>query len=103
VESYVAQLSEEDHFNSNGDRLKSAAAIIRQDRANFHKFNLRDDSDEGDRFFASAENRALLEKMLEQGRSPKAAVNAIINGTPIILVEIFRRGKGEYYVTATLM
>ena len=38
VESYVAFLSEADHFNSNGQRLTSAAAIIRQDRANFHRF-----------------------------------------------------------------
>ena len=35
VESYTARLSERDHYNSNGQRLLSAAAIIRQDRANF--------------------------------------------------------------------
>jgi hypothetical protein len=34
IGSYVALLSETDHFNSNGQRLTSAAAIIRQDRAN---------------------------------------------------------------------
>jgi hypothetical protein len=32
VESYVAFLSEADHFNSNGERLRSAAAIIRAPR-----------------------------------------------------------------------
>src|SRR5438309_1903209 len=31
IESYIAFLSEADHFNSNGQRLTSAAAIIRQD------------------------------------------------------------------------
>jgi len=47
VESYVAFLSEADHFNSNGERLRSAAAIIRQDRANFHRFGRRDPDDQG--------------------------------------------------------
>ena len=46
VESYVAFLSEADHFNSNGERLRSAAAIIRQDRANFHRFGRRDPDDQ---------------------------------------------------------
>ena len=34
--------SEQDHLNSNEQRLKTAAAITRQDRANFHRFGLRD-------------------------------------------------------------
>ncbi|HEY0791934.1 MAG TPA: hypothetical protein VGD78_12795 [Chthoniobacterales bacterium] len=36
IKSYVARLSERDHFNSQGQRLQSPAAIIRQDRANFY-------------------------------------------------------------------
>ena len=52
LESYVALLSERDHFNSSGQRLTTAAAIIRQDRANFHRFGLRDPGDEDDTFFA---------------------------------------------------
>jgi hypothetical protein len=38
-------LSEQDHLNSNEQRLTTAAAIIRQDRANFHRFGLRDPAD----------------------------------------------------------
>jgi hypothetical protein len=68
-ESYIARLGPTDHFNSNGVRLTSAAAIIRQDRANYHQFEKRDPEDEGDRFFASIENRAILERMLENGQS----------------------------------
>ena len=41
-ESYKALLSERDHFNSEGQRLTSAAAIIRQDRANVHRFGIKD-------------------------------------------------------------
>ena len=50
-ETYVARLSAKDHFNSSGGRLDSAAAIIRQDRANFHKFGRRDAEDELDYSF----------------------------------------------------
>jgi hypothetical protein len=67
IESYVAFLSETDHFNSNGQRLTSAAAIIRQDRANFHRFGIRDPQDEDDSFFADSGNRETLERMLETG------------------------------------
>jgi hypothetical protein len=69
VGSYVALLSEADHFNSNGQRLTSAAAIIRQDRANFHRYGVRDRGDETDTFFADEGNRAALEQMLERGRA----------------------------------
>lgn len=56
--SYVAYLSEKDHYNSNGERLKSVADILRQDRANFHKGRGdRLDEDDGG-IFATTEGRA---------------------------------------------
>ena len=64
LESYVAELSERDHFNSAGQRLTTAAAIIRQDRANFHRFGLRDPGDEDDKFFADEGNRGALKGCL---------------------------------------
>jgi len=96
VESYTAFLSEADHFNSNGQRLTSAAAIIRQDRANFHRFGRGDPGDEGDSFFASIDNRAAMERMLERGRSSPAAINAIVNRTPLIRVDIYRDADGHF-------
>jgi hypothetical protein len=68
IGTYVARLSEADHFNSQGRRLTSAAAIIRQDRANYHRLGIRDPEDEDDPFFADEKNRAALEQMLERGR-----------------------------------
>jgi len=96
VESYTAFLSEADHFNSNGERLTSAAAIIRQDRANFHRFGRGDPGDEGDRFFASIDNRAALERMLERGRAAPGVINAIVNRTPLIRVDIYRDADGHF-------
>ena len=84
IGSYVALLSEADHFNSSGQRLTSAAAIIRQDRANFHRFGIKDPQDEGDGFFADEANRAALEQMLERGRAEPGVIARIVNGTPLI-------------------
>ncbi len=97
-ESYVAVLSERDHFSSKGDRLTSAAAIIRQDRANYHKFGKRDPGDGDDRFFASANNREALERLLNRGTSNPSALRAIVNGTPTVTVNIYRSAGGLDYV-----
>ena len=101
IESYSARLSSADHFNSNGERLTTPAAIIRQDRANFHKFGVRDEEDESDRFFADQGNRALMERMLERGRTTAAVRRSIVDGSPLIRVELWREG-GEDYVTVTV-
>jgi hypothetical protein len=102
VESYVALLSEADHFNSSGVRLTSAAAIIRQDRANFHRFGVRDRIDEGDRYFADAGNRATLERMLERGRAAPFVVNRIVQSVVAIRVDIYRWGDGDF-IRVTLL
>jgi hypothetical protein len=96
VESYVAFLSEADHFNSSGERLQTAAATIRQDRANFHRFDRRDRADESDSFFADATNREALEQMLEHGHASPAVVSRIVNGTALIRVDIFRGSTGPF-------
>ena len=96
IGSYVALLSEADHFNSSGQRLTSAAAVIRQDRANFHRFGIKDPQDEGDAFFADEGNRAALEQMLERGRAEPSVVARIVNGTPLIRVEIYRGASGPF-------
>lgn len=92
VETYTARLSERDHYNSNGQRLRSAAAIIRQDRANFYVYGVRDGEDEPDPYFSSKSNRARLEEMLENGRATPDAIDRIVNGTPLIRVEIYATG-----------
>jgi hypothetical protein len=92
VESYSARLGPRDHYNSNGERLRSAAAIIRQDRANFYVYGLRDDEDEPDPYFSSKGNRARLEQMLENGRTTPEAIYRVVNGTPLIRVDIYATG-----------
>jgi hypothetical protein len=96
IGSYVARLSEIDHFNSIGQRLTSAAAIIRQDRANVHRYGKRDLDDESDTFFAEEGNRAVLEQMLDRGRADPGVLSRIVNGTPRIRVDIYRGVDGPF-------
>jgi hypothetical protein len=98
IESYTARLSARDHFNSNGQRLREPAAIIRQDRANFYVYGLRDPEDQPDSYFSSKANRARLEQMLANGRTTREAIAAIVNGTPLIRVDIYEQG-----VTVTIV
>ncbi len=102
LESYVALLSERDHFNSDGQRLTSAAAIIRQDRANFHRFGLRDPADEDDRFFVDEGNRAALENLLAHGRADQGVINRIVNGTPLVRVEVWKENAGPFIVVTLI-
>jgi hypothetical protein len=87
--SYTARLSDRDHYNSQGERLQSAAEIIRQDRANYHVYGLRDSEDEPDSYFSNISNRARLEELLENGRTTPEAIDRIINGTPLVRVDIY--------------
>lgn len=86
---YTARLSARDHFSSSGNRILTVAGIIRQDRANVHRFGLVDDEDQSDAFFDSAEHRAILERLIARGRIAPGVSSAILNGEPLIHVDIY--------------
>ena len=98
VASYKAHLSAQDHFSSNGSRLSDAASVIRQDRANFHKFGLRDAQDQSDDFFANSSNREALEQMLKRGNISPGLSETIINGRPFVIVKVIRISTGSFYI-----
>jgi hypothetical protein len=102
IGSYNAWLSRADHYNSSGQRLTSAAAIIRQDRANFHKFGIQDPGDESDSYFDNVNNRAVLEQMLNDGTSDPGVLRQIVNGNVMIHVDIYRSRHHGDYVVVTL-
>ncbi|RWA75000.1 hypothetical protein [Mesorhizobium sp.] len=88
--SYVARISERDHHASDGYQLESAAQMVRQDRANWHKFRRRDSDDQGDPWFRGNDDRAQLERMLERGGAMSGATRrAIVNGEPLIEVDVY--------------
>ncbi|WP_246658275.1 hypothetical protein [Rhizobium sp. FKY42] len=64
LESYSAYIGRDDLYNSSGERLTKPWQIIRQYRANYHRYGMRDRGDEGDSFFADEVNRQNLESMM---------------------------------------
>lgn len=89
LESYVAFLGPNDHFNSRGARLTEPWQIIRQDRANFHRFGIRDRGDQADRFFASIANRGRMERMILNGYIEPNAAWRIVNDNVWIRVDVY--------------
>jgi hypothetical protein len=103
IEGYDAFLSRADHYNSNGERLTTAAAIIRQDRANFHKFGIQDDQDESDNYFDNVNNRAILEQMVADGTSDPGVLRRIVNDNVMVHVEVYRSHRHGDFVIVTLV
>lgn len=88
--SYVARISDRDHHASDGYELDSAAQMVRQDRANWHKFHRRDADDQGDDWFGSNDDRANLQRMLQRGGAMSSSTKrAIVNGEPLIQVDVY--------------
>jgi len=60
--SCIARISERDHHASDGYTLDNAAQIVRQDRANWHRFHQRDRDDEVGAWFRTDDQRARLQR-----------------------------------------
>jgi hypothetical protein len=89
--SYQARISAQDHHASDGYKLDTAAQMVRQDRANWHKFGYGDAEDQNDPWFASTDARARLERMLGKNGAMSGAVRkAIANGEPVVQVDVYR-------------
>jgi hypothetical protein len=89
--SYTARISDQDHHASDGYALDTAAQMVRQDRANWHKFGSGDREDQDDPWFTTQSARARLERMAgAPGAMSSRTRNAIANGEPIIQVDVYR-------------
>ena len=101
IDSYVAYIGQNDIYNSSGDRLTKPWQVIRQDRANFHRFGLRDDLDQDDTFFDDAANRETMETMLANGDISDGAAKDVLSGGALILVEVLGRDGIGHAVRVT--
>ena len=96
LESYNAYIGQDDLYNSSNERLTQPWQVIRQDRANVHRFGISQPGDETDGFFASARNRELAERMISHGRIERSAARRLLQGDVRIEVEIWRGADGDY-------
>ena len=81
IESYGAYIGQDDLYNSNNERLTQPWQVIRQDRANVHRFGVSQPGDDRDNFFASPRNRELAERMIRSGRIDRSAATVPVTYT----------------------
>jgi hypothetical protein len=96
LDEYNAYIGEDDLYNSNGERLREPWQIIRQDRANYHKYKVRQRGDENDSYFSSVNNRAAAERMVRSGTITREARRLLLNGDVMINVKVMEGDDGVY-------
>jgi hypothetical protein len=97
IGSYAAYIGEDDLYNSEGTRLSEPWQVLRQDRANFHRFGISQDGDEWDPFFEDADNREAMETMIRRGYIDPDAEKMILSGGAMVYVNIYGSGGvGDY-------
>ena len=92
IGGYQAYIGPADLVNSNGIRLTQAWQVIRQDRANVHRFGVSQPGDERDPWFGSGEMRNALESWLRQGGLDAATAAVVMAGGASVYVEVFGQG-----------
>ncbi len=87
--SYTARIGKRDHYNSQGKKLNSINAILRQDRANYYK-GIGDAEDTGVGKFKSIKDREIMDKMVIEpvGISIRDLKTELVKGSPLLRVEI---------------
>ena len=103
IGSYVAYIGRDDLYNSKGARLNEPWQILRQDRANYHRFGISQSGDEWDPFFDSIKNRAIMERMIMNGSMTSGARNGLLQGGATVFVRIYGTGSRGQYVKVTVV
>lgn len=93
IGAYVAYIGKPDLTNSKGARLREPWQILRQDRANYHRFGISQPGDEWDPFFGLIDNRAAMEQMVMRGSIDPRAARNIVDGGATVFVRIYGRGS----------
>ena len=102
IGSYVAYIGNPDLHNTKGARLTQPWQVLRQDRANFHRFGISQPGDEFDPFFGSIGNRKIMERMVMNGTIEPAAAKRLLQGGAVVFVRIYGTGNTGTSVTVTV-
>ncbi|WP_417702427.1 hypothetical protein [Pseudophaeobacter sp.] len=93
---YVAFIGQDDLHNSKGTRLREPWQILRQDRANYHRFGISQFGDEWDPLFSDKSNRAVMENMIRRGSIAPAAARDIVRGGVMVRITVYDNGTHDY-------
>jgi hypothetical protein len=98
IASYGAYIDVDDLYNSDGERLSAPWQVLRQDRANYHRYGIAQPGDEWDPVFHDLDARAALERLLRQGSISPAAARIIMRGDALVYVTIWGNGLNATWV-----
>ena len=87
--TYFAKIGQQDKYNSKNQKIDDVAAILQQDRANFHKYHKADSQDTDGGYFNTLKNRGKIKQMLQRGTISDTTRDAILNKNPYIQVIIY--------------
>lgn len=96
IDGYCTQISAHDKYASDGYPLTDAGSILRQDRANFHRFGTSDADDYGDHTFDTVSARERIPAMFDNGNIERGLARQIVRGYPYICVDIYRNSLTVY-------
>lgn len=102
IGSYSAYIGWDDLHNSNGARLTAPWQVVRQDRANYHRFGISQPGDQWDPFFGDYNNRAAMEQMIMNGAIDPAAAQILMQGGATVFVQIYGRGNTGNSIRVTV-
>ena len=103
IGSYVANIAPEDRRNSKGVPLTHPAAILAQDRANFHRFGIRQPNDTADSIFTTTNQRAEIPDLVAAGSmTPEARAVLQGQGLSALRVEIWGSGGRPAFLSVTV-
>ncbi|QUJ76502.1 hypothetical protein KDD17_16780 [Sulfitobacter albidus] len=92
IGSYTAMIGPQDLVNSSGKRLTSAGAILAQDRANYHRFGIRQQGDQGDPWFGARGQRAAIPSLVQM---PDWAAKRIVTQGAFVFVTVYATPDGQ--------
>lgn len=95
IASYTAFIGPADLVNSQGVRLTDFGQILRQDRANYHRFGLRDELDMPDPIFASLVYRERIPTIWTVMPGSEYVVDRVLAGQPQLLTVLVYGSFGE--------
>lgn len=92
IAEYSAYIGAADLTNSNGGRLSQPWQVIRQDRANVHRFGISQPGDDFDPIFGDFNARGQLEQLIRSGFISGTASDAILRGDVRLRVRVYGFG-----------
>lgn len=95
IDTYLTLISTKDMATSSGAILTNPSAMIQQDRANFHRFNRRDELDEGDALYGDPANRAQIPQLIANGGGVPQYIADVINANGAALLVVYTYSNGE--------